>query len=306
MRFLCFGSLNLDRVYRVHAFVRPGETISASDFTVSPGGKGLNQSIALARAGADVYHAGAVGKDGGKLRAILEESGVHTEHVATVCTDSGHAVIQVSDSGQNSIIISPGANGLITEPYVDQVLGEFGPGDILLLQNEISKLPYIIRRAKERGMQIAINPSPLDDSMLSKGLLQMVDQLIVNELEGAALAGLEEGAPYQDVLAELARRFPKAAILLTVGSDGAYYKGVGEAAIHQGIYDFPVVDTTAAGDTFCGYFMATKASGMLTAEALRYATMASSIAVSRIGAGPSIPMLYEVAEQLEQRGDCTA
>ena len=162
MKVLNFGSLNIDFVYRVRDFVRPGETISAASFARFPGGKGLNQSIALARAGARVLHAGAVGTDGGFLVDLLRENGVDCSLVAVIDdTPTGHAVIQVADSGENSIVLYPGANHRIADELIDRALALTAPGDILLLQNEISAMPEIMRRAAERNLRIFFNPAPM-------------------------------------------------------------------------------------------------------------------------------------------------
>ena len=285
MKILNLGSLNIDKVYSVEHFVSAGETISSSKMETFSGGKGLNQSIALARAGAEVYHAGAVGADGEGLRALLEGSGVHVDYLQTLGTVTGHAVIQLTPKGQNCIIISAGANGELTESYIDGVLEHFAPGDLLLVQNETNNVAYAMRQAKWKGMKIAFNASPISEALLGYTL--------VNEVEGKALAGGEESGN-EEILAGLKARFPEAAIVLTVGKDGVLYQYKDERASH-GIYDVPVADTTAAGDTFCGYFLACVAKGLPAAEGLRMASLASSLAVSQKGAANSIPSWDEVA-----------
>ena len=136
MKILNFGSCNIDYVYSLEHIVVPGETLSASKREVFPGGKGLNQSVAVARAGAQVFHAGVIGNDGAMLRAVLEESGADTRYLETADQPNGHAVIQLASNAQNSIFLYEGTNGMITEQMVDRVLENFGTGDILLLQNE--------------------------------------------------------------------------------------------------------------------------------------------------------------------------
>ena len=291
MKILNFGSLNIDKVYSVPHFVEAGETLSSSKMEVFSGGKGLNQSIALARAGAEVYHAGAIGPDGESLRALLADSGVHTDYLQTLPTVTGHAVIQLTPKGQNCIIISAGANGELTEEYIDKALEGFGEGDLLLAQNETNNVPYAMRRAKEKGMKIAFNASPISEALLSYPL-ELVDYYLINEVEGKALAG-DAAQGNEEILAALKKRFPGAAIVLTVGKDGVLYQYGDERASH-GIYDVPVADTTAAGDTFCGFFLASTAKGLPAAEALRMASLASSIAVSKKGAANSIPTWDEV------------
>ena len=159
MKILNFGSLNLDYVYRVAHSVQPGETIASSGMETFCGGKGLNQSVALARAGAEVYHAGRVGEDGQLLIETCRQSGVHTELILQTNGKSGHTIIQVDDNGQNSILLAGGANRRITEQDVETALRAFGAGDLLLLQNEISCLPVLIERAYEKGMRVVLNPS---------------------------------------------------------------------------------------------------------------------------------------------------
>lgn len=291
MKILNFGSLNIDKVYSVPHFVEAGETLSSTKMEVFSGGKGLNQSIALARAGAEVYHAGAIGPDGESLRALMADAGVHTDYLQTLPTVTGHAVIQLTPKGQNCIIISAGANGELTEAYLDGVLENFGAGDLLLVQNETNNVPYAMRRAKEKGMKIAFNASPISEALLSYPL-DLVDYYLINEVEGKALAG-EEAKSNEEILAALKKRFPNAAIVLTVGKDGVLYQYGDERAGH-GIYDVPVADTTAAGDTFCGFFLASTAKGLTAAEALRMASLASSMAVSKKGAANSIPSWDEV------------
>lgn len=291
MKILNLGSLNIDKVYSVPHFVEAGETLSSSKMEIFSGGKGLNQSIALARAGAEVYHAGAIGEDGEELRQLMADSGVHTDYLQTLPVVTGHAVIQLTPKGQNCIIISAGANGELTEAYIDEVLSHFSAGDVLLVQNETNNVPYAIREAKARGMKVAFNASPISEELLHYPL-ELVDYYLINEVEGKALAG-EEAKGNEEILAALKKRFPNAAIVLTVGKDGVLYQYGDERASH-GIYDVPVADTTAAGDTFCGFFLASTAKGLTAAEALRMASLASSLAVSKKGAANSIPTWSEV------------
>ncbi|HIV87023.1 MAG TPA: ribokinase [Candidatus Pygmaiobacter gallistercoris] len=296
MKILNLGSLNIDKVYSVPHFVEAGETLSSTKMETFSGGKGLNQSIALARAGATVYHAGAIGEDGEGLRQLMADAGVHTDYLQTLPVVTGHAVIQLTPKGQNCIIISAGANGELTEAYIDSALSNFEAGDLLLVQNETNNVPYAIRRAKEKGMKVAFNASPISEALLQYPL-ELVDYYLINEVEGKALAG-EEAKTNEEILAALKKRFPAAAIVLTVGKDGVLYQ-FGEERASHGIYDVPVADTTAAGDTFCGYFLACTAKGLPAAEALRMASLASSLAVSKKGAANSIPTWSEV----EQFGD---
>ena len=292
MRILNFGSLNCDYVYQVPRITAPAETLSAREMQVFPGGKGLNQSIALARAGAPVFHAGLVGEDGDFLVDLARESGVDCRYLERRPGRTGHAIIQVEDSGQNAILICGGANQLVDEPMIRRVLADFGPGDLLLAQNEMSGLPLILSLASERGMTVALNPSPCGD--LPEADLSMVDWLILNEVEGAALSGETEIAAMPDALR---RRYPRANILLTLGAEGAVCL-TGEERHFQPAIPVKTVDTTAAGDTFTGYFLAAVTGGQTIPEALLLAARAAAMAVSQPGASPSIPTRQEVENRL--------
>lgn len=288
-RILCYGSLNLDYVYQLPHFVQPGETISSTCRQVNCGGKGLNQAIAAARAGAQVFQAGKTGAEGQMLRDTLTDSGVDVSLLANWDGPNGHAIIQVDANGQNCIILFGGSNQEIRREEVDKVLSHFGPGDWLMLQNEINELAYIMETAAQRGMSIVLNPSPIDEDLL-KLPLELVDLFVFNEIEGAALSGTQDE---EEILNILRKKWPNSKLLLTLGSRGCVYDD-GTVRLRQGIYKAHAVDTTAAGDTFTGYFMAAMAAGELPARALDLASKAAAIAVSRPGAAPSIPTMEEV------------
>ena len=290
MKILNFGSLNLDQVYAVDHFVRPGETLSSSSLHTFRGGKGLNQSVALSRAGAGVYHAGCVGEDGKMLLDGLTQAGVDISQVRILSdVPTGHAIIQVDPSGQNCILLYGGANQAITPEQIRETLSCFGQGDLLLLQNEVNGLEQMMSEAKERGMRIAFNPSPIDEN-ISHLPLELVEFFVLNEIEGAALGG---GKTPDEILQGLRERFPHARIVLTLGKDGAMYFDGAQTFSHP-IFPVTVVDTTAAGDTFTGYFLEGACRGLSGIECLRRASAASAIAVSREGASPSVPAHKEV------------
>lgn len=291
MKILNFGSLNIDHVYQVEHFVRPGETVSADGMHDFVGGKGLNQSVAAARGGAQVYHAGCVGKDGSSLTQTLREAGVDISCVRQSGVMTGNAVIQVDSTGQNSIIVYGGANRDIGTEFVDEVLRRFSRGDILLLQNEISRIPYIMRQAHQKGMKIYLNPSPITADLL-KYPLELVSCFILNEDEGSRLTG-RQGE--EEIAGELLKKYPRCRVLLTLGGRGALYRS-GTAEYRHGTYPVKPVDTTGAGDTFTGYFLAGTAAGKSVEESLRLASIAASIAVTRNGASASIPTLREVCD----------
>lgn len=298
MKVLNFGSLNIDYVYGVDHFVRAGETISSNGLQLFCGGKGLNQSVAFARSGAKTYHAGAIGKDGGMLLDMLKSAGANTDFVR-VREDaaSGHAIIQVSGSGENCILLHGGANRTMDDAFVDEVLSHFGAGDLLMLQNEINNLDYIIRTAKARGMFAVLNPSPFDEKILALDL-SLLDAIIVNETEGNGLSGKSEP---DEILAELLSRYPDMKIVLTLGKQGAVYADASTRAFCD-IIKTAVKDTTAAGDTFTGYFFSMLMQGEAPENALKIATAASAITVSRMGAAPSIPAMDEVKALLAAQG----
>ena len=292
MKILNFGSLNIDYTYDVDHFVRGGETLSSKALHLFPGGKGLNQSIAASRSGADVWHAGAVGKsDGEFLIKQLNEAGVNTDYVKRLEVPSGHAIIQRQPDGGNCILLFGGSNQEITRRMADEVLEHFGKGDYLLLQNEISEVGYIMKRAAEKGMRIVLNPSPMDEK-IGKLPLENADYFLLNEVEAESLWG--EGANRPEARMEkLTKGFPKAKIVLTLGSQGSLYWD-GEKMIKQPCYKVKAVDTTAAGDTFTGFFIGGLSQGMEGVKALDWAARAAAVAVSRAGAATSIPSKEEV------------
>lgn len=291
MKVLNFGSLNMDYVYQVDHILEPGETLTSSDRNTFCGGKGLNQSIALARAGIPVYHAGLIGEGGDPLLAACEENGVNTEFIRRVEGPCGHTMIQVDKNGQNCILLFGGSNRCVTREFADEVLSHFEKDDILVLQNEINELDYIIDRAYERGMRIVLNPSPYD-SALDACDLSKVSLFLVNEIEGFQITGEKEP---EKIFAAIRARYPGAGIVLTLGGEGSVYQD--ETGVYrQGIYKVKAVDTTAAGDTFTGYFISSILEGMTPAEGLSLAAKASAIAVSRPGATASIPRREEVLQ----------
>lgn len=301
MKILNFGSLNIDRVYSVERFVKPHETILANRLDFFCGGKGLNQSIALARAGAQVYHMGAIGYDGAALSDMLVRSGVDITYLQTLDCPSGHAVIQVNRDGQNCIIVECGANLKVDSAYINAALDRFDTGDFLLLQNETSNVAHAIRAASERGIRVVLNPSPIT-GQTDEYPLHLVEYLVLNEVEGKAL-GKTASDDYDEIIRALSDRYPDVKIVLTVGRDGVLFHN-GSERLRHGIYDLRVVDTTAAGDTFCGYFIACLAREMPARLALEYASIASSLTVTRKGAGESIPAWEEV-ESFRQEWEST-
>lgn len=293
MKILNFGSCNVDYVYSMEHIVIPGETLPSHSLEIFPGGKGLNQSIAAARAGAKVYHAGAVGEDGEMLRRVLADNGVDVRFLRNVNDRSGHAIIQLSDAGENSILLYRGANGSMTEAYVDEVLSHFGVGDLLVLQNEINLVPYMIDRAAARGMQILFNPAPFTPDLAELDYSK-ITYLVLNEIEACGLGG--EQTPAQS-LQRIRATYPSLTVIMTLGADGCVYADAKQTFAHPA-YRVPVVDTTAAGDTFIGYFLSSVVRGESPKTAVRKASGASALAVSRKGASTSIPLMGELKDAL--------
>ncbi len=285
MNILNFGSLNIDLVYQVEHIARSGETIASSSHQVFAGGKGANQSAALARAGASVFHAGQVGPDGQWLVDKLAALGVNVQHIHVGDTPTGHAIIQVDRHGQNSIVLFAGANAQIDRGAIDAALSHFDRGDILLLQNEINDIAYIMTSATERGLTICLNPAPFDPEVRAYPL-ELVDLLIVNETEATGLAGASDPAA-------LASLCPPAQIVLTLGAAGAQYHSPSEE-FHLPAPHVEAVDTTGAGDTFIGYFLHGLTASMTARDAIARAVQAAAFCVTRPGAMDSIPAANEI------------
>ena len=293
-KILNFGSMNLDYVYQVDHFVLPGETISAVSQAVNPGGKGLNQSIALAKAGACVYHAGCVGSGGERLVDLLQKNRVDTSLICPVEELQGNAMIQVDREGQNCIVLFGGSNQCITEEQVRRTLEAFSAGDWLLLQNETNKLPLMVDLAFERGMRIVLNPSPFNEK-LNKVDLHKVAWLLVNEVEAYQLSGSDEPEKVWQTVHE---KYPELSLLLTLGSEGSIAFTAHET-VRQEAFLFPVTDTTAAGDTYTGYFVQGLMENLPLCDCTRSASMAAGLAVTKPGAAESIPAREEVEEKLK-------
>lgn len=293
MKILNIGSINIDKTYTVDHFVQPGETLTSENLEVFCGGKGLNQSIALAAAGATVSHLGAVGTDGDFLIKVMQDRGVDTSTVHKTEVLSGHAIIQVNKEGQNCIILSSASNHLLQKEWIEEALKDYNEGDWILLQNETNCLEEAMREAASRKINIAFNPSPMDERVLSLPL-ELVTCFLINELEGEALSG-EKGK--DKILDKLLTDYPKAKFVLTLGRNGSYYAD-STGRIYQPCFPCKVVDTTGAGDTFTGFFLANSVKGIPPANCMLFATMASTIQISRNGTSVAIPSNDEVMTAL--------
>ena len=291
MKIINFGSCNIDYVYSLDHIVAPGETETTKVLEIFPGGKGLNQSIAAARAGAAVFHIGCLGEDGQLLLETLKESNVDTSYIKSVPGKCGHAIIQLASDSENSIFLYPGSNHTFTKQYIDEVLEDFSTEDIVILQNEINEIDYIVEKAYSKQMRIVLNPSPFNE-IISKIDLNRITYLILNEVEAKGFTGCED---VEGSLQYFRKYYPTLKIMLTLGGKGCVYLE-GEQKIYHPIHKVDVVDTTAAGDTFTGYFVAGISEGKEIPEILRMASAAAGLSVSKKGAAPSIPYRQEVLE----------
>ncbi len=296
LKILNFGSLNIDRTYEVVDFVTAGQTVSTANYQEFSGGKGLNQSIALARAGGEVYHIGVIGHDGAALRQALVDEGVDTRYLKEVNGHSGHTVIQIDHNGENCILFEAGSNALLTTDMIDQVFDDFKEEEVLVLvQNEVSNVPYIIQKASDEGHQIAFNPSPMNDNVF-QAPLDLVNYFLINEGEGQALTQQTEADKIEQSMHDL---YPSANVLLTLGEHGSRLRLNGKNYRAEAVKT-QVVDTTAAGDTFTGYFLAGLVGEDDIQHTLDQASLASSLAIAIKGAVASIPLLDEVKNKLKE------
>ena len=289
-----FGSLNIDYVYAVDHLVKPGETLSSSKMQIYPGGKGLNQSIAIARAGGQIMHAGIYGRGGEFLFEILKDSGVDISQLTRLNQENGHAIIQVDADAENAILLHGGTNEMVDEAYVDAIMSRVDDSAIVLMQNETTSVGYMMKQAKAKGCTVAFNPAPMNAKALDYPL-EYVDVLILNETEGEGLSGEHNT---EDILNKLQSQYPKMKIILTLGSQGAWLARGGKKAFVPACKAHNVVDTTAAGDTFIGYYLACLDEGQGDIEAMMMAAKAAAITVTKAGAAVSIPRLADVKERI--------
>lgn len=302
-RIVVVGSINLDLVFRAHELPRPGETISGHSFRQIPGGKGANQAVGAARLGADVAMVGRVGDDslGTTLLDGLKLEGIDVGHVIiTQSTSSGLAIIGVDDSGQNSITVIPGANGLVSPNDVVAAESVFKGAQVLLVQFEIP-LPAVheaIRMARKHGVKIVLDPAPACANV-PIDMLQ-VDAICPNETEAESLCGFQVDSIEHAISA--ARRICSSGIplgIITMGSRGAVVCAEDDS---QQISPFCVdaIDSTAAGDAFASALGIALAEHRSPVAAVRFACAAGALAASRLGAQPSMPTRSEVESLLSE------
>lgn len=290
-----FGSINIDHVYSVPHFVQPGETLSSSSYQSILGGKGANQSVALAKANNNVFHVGAIGSSDSGFIEQMKEAGVNCDFIREMSdVASGHAIIQVTPDAENSIILFGGANQCISDDHIASALATAKPNDWVLLQNETNAIDKIITEAHKRELNIAFNPAPMSESIKQLSLDKLT-LLVVNEVEAEQLTGESH---VDAIKHSLKSTYPNTKVLLTLGKAGVWFF---EADNEEFCAAFKVkaVDTTAAGDTFIGFFLAAYQANKSIAEALKYACAASALAVMKAGAAPSIPSVDEVIAFLQ-------
>ena len=296
-----FGSINLDMVVRVTTFPRPGETITTRGFDMSAGGKGANQALAVRRAGGAVCMVGLTGADSHARLALtlLEEAGVNLTRTKVCKESTGLAFIQVEDGGENTITIVKGANGEVTAETADNTLADLVEGDLLLLQQEIpfSAIDHALNLAKKVGAQSVLNTAPFHEAYLP--LAGKADVVISNETEFNALK------PGSEPMEQRAKAFvaeKDRLLIVTLGADGAMVVEQGKAPVSVPSPKLErVVDTTGAGDTFCGYFCKRMAEGDDPVTATRHAVAAASLACCKNGAQPSIPLVEDIFLEEIQR-----
>lgn len=291
MKILNFGSLNIDIFFRVENIVKPGETISAKSIEKRPGGKGLNQSVALSKSFENVYHAGSVGDDGIFLIDYLKSENINTKYIKKSDKLTGNAIIQVDDKGENSIVLYKGANFDNDKKFIDEVLDNFDKDDILVLQNEISSMKYLIDKAYEKGMKIVLNPSPITEDVKEFDF-NKIDLLLVNEIEAKDIANkdnIDESINY------FMATYPNINLIVTLGSKGSIFVNKNEKIKQEGI-KVQSVDSTGAGDTFTGFFVSYFYQGKNVRDCLKFASLASALSVTKSGASISIPSLCDVKE----------
>ncbi len=288
-KIINFGSINVDHIYQVPHFVAPGETLASTSLRTVLGGKGANQSVAVARAGVAVAHVGQISAQDAWALDELKRAGVDTQAIKLMDGASGHAIIQVTPAGENAIVLHGGANRNCRLSALKKALSAHANAEYLLLQNECNLVPEALDLASTRGLKIALNPAPMTESI--KALpLDRLDLLVVNEVEGRALSGASDT---KDILARLESLASTTDIVLSLGSEGAVLSKHGQR-YHQQARDVATVDTTGAGDTFVGYFLAGIVDNLDPHTNLARACDAAALAVTMEGAIPSIPNLSDV------------
>jgi len=294
------GSINMDLIGNMERLPAPGETVSGSEFTTAPGGKGANQALAARRAGAAVRMVGATGTDtfAEDALALLKDAGTDLEGVRVCEGATGIALILVDPDGENVIAVIPGANFKVTPEDAGEAVAAMATGDTLLLQLEIpeSSNRAALEAAREKGVTSILNIAPLTKAV--DRLSPLADIVIANETEFSRLSG-RRVETLDEVRTELEALHAKTGqcVIVTLGGDGVLYARDGTID-HVPALSIKPVDTVGAGDTFCGYLAQGLDSGLEFSEAVRRAAVAGALACLKPGAQPSIPLSEEVATRL--------
>lgn len=287
-----FGSINIDHTYRVAYFVRPGETLESGDYNIGLGGKGVNQSLAIARAKGAVSHWGRVSSIDAWVAHELESAGVGVKDIELTTEPSGHAMIQIDSCGENAILLFAGANHGFTQERVTALIAQTEPGDTILIQNECNGLDQLIPLAVNHGCKVIFNPAPMT-SKVSSLPLEQCELLFFNRTEAAALLDMPVASSSADLLRRCKETLGDVEVVLTLGSAGAWYQS-NSGTLFQAALKVKAIDTTAAGDTFVGYFLAARQAGLTPSQCLQRATAAAALAVQKLGAASSIPTAEDV------------
>jgi ribokinase len=301
MTVFVLGSLNIDLVATAERMPNPGETVSGTSFSTYIGGKGLNQAVAVSRADAEAVMLGAIGDDGygRELLESLDTEGISQKYIVQKIGASGIAIIEIDSSGQNRIVVIPGANGELEPGDIPSAIFEIGKSDYLMAQLEtpLETVEDVFSRAKIAGLTIVLNPAPAQK--LSLDLLSLVDLIIPNQFEAELLTGINVSDHESAISAGRALLAQGVqAVIVTLGEDGALYISDTEI-FHQPAFAVQVVDTTGAGDTFCGGLVAKLSEGKDLKSAMRYAAAAAGLSTTKAGAVPSIPTTTEVSSLLK-------
>ena len=282
------GSINLDHFYQVPHLPAPGETLAATGYSGGLGGKGANQSVAAAKGGARVVHIGTIGADGEQAVEQMRGFGIDTSHVARCDQPTAHAIINVAPDGENAIVIFSAANMAQEESRIEAALEQAKEGDFCLLQNETNLVAFTAEAARARGMRVVYSAAPFDAQAAGE-VLPFVDLLVLNAVESEQLS---------TALGVTPANLPVPELLITRGSHGALYRS-GESEIDVSAFSVKAVDTTGAGDTYLGFFIAGLDGGMDVRGAMRFAAAGAAIQVTRPGTADAIPDLQEVRAFLE-------
>ncbi|WP_026475572.1 ribokinase [Alkaliflexus imshenetskii] len=292
------GSSNTDMICRVRSIPRPGETILGNDFLIVQGGKGANQAVAAARAGGDVTFITCVGNDAFGQQAIeaYQKDGINTSCIQKIDgTSTGVALINVADSGENSIAVAPGANAHLTPEKMEEFRDVILSSEIVLMQLEIplETVNYVTRLANQANIPVVLNPAPA--RIIDKEIMSMLTLITPNEHEAKLISGhLSFACSEMESASEIQNQGVES-VIVTMGSKGAYFiDGISHGMV-KGI-KVQAVDTTGAGDTFNGYLVVEWAKNKNLPEAIKKANKAAAISVTRMGAQPSIPYANELAE----------